>query len=315
MWPLYAATWLSTPPLRLTAHHHCAFRFLVGSRLSGMSAFRRHPARLIWIGSLLPTYRGQLLGGVADTYPCRPRRRSGCHGVTLTREATAGRLAAFYVCRPGASWLRFPFDLCAAIASLVSAGLSRLSPQPAAAGLHPMSLAGGSPMMTRMVGAAFARHRLGRSSRGLSTCVPPIIREFVPVTLSGSAPKHIPCGLVGGRNCVVCAVIPNCGDLLRYGCIRMGRASWNPLRTDVALYRLNLPSQIHTHPNNARSYGGRSVYRIACFNRPGSIGRRCRLVQKRQQPQNKQNHSISPVDYKERDYQLARFRAALSQPQ
>ena len=34
--------------------------------------------------------------------------------------------------------------------------------------------------MSRMVGAAFARHRLGRSSRGLSTCVPPIIREFVP---------------------------------------------------------------------------------------------------------------------------------------
>ena len=34
-----------------------------------------------------------------------------------------------------------------------------------------------------------------------------------------------------------CAVIPNRGDLLRYGCIRMGRASWNPLRTDEALYR------------------------------------------------------------------------------
>ena len=54
---------------------------------------------------------------------------------------------------------------------------------------------------------------------------------------TGSAPKHIPCGLVGGRDCVVCAVIPNRGDLLRYGCIRMGRASWNPLRTDGALYR------------------------------------------------------------------------------
>jgi hypothetical protein len=54
---------------------------------------------------------------------------------------------------------------------------------------------------------------------------------------TGSAPKHIPCGLVGGRDCVVCAVIPIRGDLLRYGCIRMGRASWNPLRTDGALYR------------------------------------------------------------------------------
>ena len=35
----------------------------------------------------------------------------------------------------------------------------------------------------------------------------------------------------------MCAVIPNRGDLLRYGCIRMGRANWNPLRTDGALYR------------------------------------------------------------------------------
>lgn len=59
----------------------------------------------------------------------------------------------------------------------------------------------------------------------------------MPVTLSGPAPKHIPCGLVGGRDCVVCAVIPNCGDLLRYGCIRMGRASCNPLRANGALYR------------------------------------------------------------------------------
>ena len=143
------------------------------------------------------------------------------------------------------------------------------------------------------------------------------LRSFVSscrLRSSGSAPEHIPFGLVGGRNCVVCAVIPICGDLLRYRCIRMGQASWRPLRTVVALYRLNLPSQIHTHTNNARSYGGRSVYRIACFNRPGSIGRRCRLVQKRQQPQKKQNHSISPIDYKERDYQLARFRAAKSQP-
>ena len=54
-------------------------------------------------------------------------------------------------------------------------------------------------MMTRMVGAAFARHRLGRSSRGLSTCVPPIIREFVPVTLSGIGKKPIACALESDR--------------------------------------------------------------------------------------------------------------------
>lgn len=44
------------------------------------------------------------------------------------------------------------------------AELSRQSPQPAAAGLHPMSLAGGSPMITRMVGVDFARRRLVQSS-------------------------------------------------------------------------------------------------------------------------------------------------------
>lgn len=41
-----------------------------------------------------------------------------------------------------------------------------------------------------------------------------LLIDLLPVTLSGSAPKHIPYGLVGGRDCVVCAVIPNCGDLL-----------------------------------------------------------------------------------------------------
>ena len=85
------------------------------------------------------------------------------------------------VCPAGARRITSASALaCAPSCEGAKAGLSRLSPQPAAAGLHPMSLAGGSPMMTRMVGAAFARHRLGRSSRGLSTCVPPIIREFVP---------------------------------------------------------------------------------------------------------------------------------------
>ena len=40
------------------------------------------------------------------------------------------------------------------------AGLSRLSPQTAAAALHPMSLAGGSPMLAPHGRGGFARHRL-----------------------------------------------------------------------------------------------------------------------------------------------------------
>ena len=86
---------------------------------------------------------------------------------------------------------------------------------------------------------------------------------------TGSAPKHIPCGLVGGRDCVVCAVIPNCGDLLRYGCIRMGRASCNPLRANGALYRdalLLLFGGSGSHPG-----------RLAALGRDGRRNRRVRV--------------------------------------
>ena len=126
-------------------------------------------------GNVFPLCLGTALRllGILPSPSTSTRKRGPDSGGTLRPPVRIACVpcSAFFTGRPLS---------CAPSCEGAKAGLSRLSPQPAAAGLHPMSLAGGSPMMTRMVGAAFARHRLGRSSRGLSTCVPPIIREFVP---------------------------------------------------------------------------------------------------------------------------------------